>query len=250
MAENEKLVTAQVLAEALDLSVETVWRYTREDRIPHVQLGKRQYRYRLEDVLAALGDRTLCEEAGSYQVDSGKELTYDDYLRLPDEPGYRLEILDGMLIKEPSPNVMHQRVSRRLYQSLKDYFGENDPEGEVFYAPLDVVLGDKTVVQPDLFCISGCQKQIVKEKCIDGAPRLVLEIISPSRSRKDRLQKLQIYQKAGVRHYWIVDPEQRTLECLSLRDSAYAVAEGGMEDDVVCPPDFPQLTIDLQALWR
>lgn len=75
-----------------------------------------------------------------------KKYTYEDYLELPDQPGYRFEVLEGVLIKEPSPNVMHQRVSRRLQRILEDYFWQADPEGEIFNAPLDVTFLQINVV--------------------------------------------------------------------------------------------------------
>ncbi len=248
MVEGKDLITAQVLAETLDLSVETIWRYTRENKIPYIELGSRQYRYNLADVIRALSASAVREKETGYKIDPDKKYTYQDYLELPEEPGCRLEVLDGVLIKEPSPNVPHQRVSRRLLRILEDYFWQEDPEGEVFVAPLDVTFHDINVVQPDLFYVSGQQKAIVKHARIDGPPTLVVEVLSPSTHRKDRLKKMQIYQRAGVQHYWLVDPEEKTLECFALRDGLYTVMAAGMEEDVVEHPDFPGLSIDLKAL--
>ncbi|MDW7650567.1 MAG: Uma2 family endonuclease [Bacillota bacterium] len=249
MSEENNLITAHVLAEALDLSVETIWRYTREKKIPYVALGSKQYRYRLSDVVKTLSGSAVSEKTGEYRPDSQKKFTYQDYLKLPWEPGYRYEILDGMLIKEPSPNVMHQRVSRRLLRILEDYFQKADPVGEVFNAPLDVTFHDITVVQPDLFYVSGKQKPIVKETRIDGPPALAVEILSPTNSRKDRLQKMQIYQKAGVEHYWLVDPKEQTLECFTLSDGLYVRIAAGMDDDVIEHPGFSGLSLALHDLW-
>ncbi len=246
---NQELLTAYSLAEALNLSVETIWKYTRENKIPCVKLGGKQYRYRLPEVMKALSGHSFQEERASYQVDTTKKYTYQDYLKLPEEPGYRYEVLEGILVKDPSPNVMHQRVLRRLIRLLEDYFSEIDPEGEVFFAPLDVTFQEITVVQPDLLYISGKQKKLVEETRIDGPPNLVVEIISPSTSRKDRIQKRNIYQKAGVQHYWLVHPEERTLECFALRDGVYSLVASGMDKDVVEHPDFPGLTIFLETLW-
>jgi len=250
MAGGKELITAQTLAEALNLSVETIWRYTREKKIPYLELGNKQYRYKLNDVIGALTSVTVQkEETTEYRAEPTKRFTYQDYLELPEEPGYRFEILEGVLIKEPSPNVIHQRVSRRLQRMLEDYFWEVDPESEIFNAPLDVTFHDITVVQPDVFYVSGKQKEIVKDTRIDGPPTLVVEILSPSTARKDRLKKLRIYQKAEVQHYWLVNPEEKTLECFCLRDGAYALVAAGMDEDVVEHPSFPQLTIDLKTLW-
>ncbi len=249
MDANKELITAHKLAEALNLSVETIWRYTREKRIPFIELGHRQYRYQLEEVVRVLNGGEVHEQPARYEAKPIKKLTYQDYLEIPDEPGYRFEILNGILVKEPSPNVMHQRVSRRLQRILEDYFSEADPQGEVFDAPLDVTFQDISVVQPDIFYVSGPQKAIVKDTRIDGPPTLVVEILSPSNSRKDRLQKLQIYQEAGVQHYWIVDPQEHTLECFALQNGRYFLVAAGMDHDVIEYPGFRGLSIDLNALW-
>lgn len=243
------LITAQALADALNLSVETIWRYTRNKKIPFVTLGKRQYRYNLKEVIAALTGARVREKAPEY-ISGPKKFTYQDYLELPEEPGYRYEVLAGELVKEPSPIVVHQRICRELEFILLLYFRKTDPLGEIFFAPLDVTLGDFTVVQPDILFISGTQKDIVKETRIDGAPRLVVEIISETSRRKDRLRKRQIYQEAGVQHYWLVDSYEKTFECLALRDGEYILAASGMDEDTVTHPDFPGLSLPLAELWQ
>lgn len=249
MKSNEELINAQVLAEALNLSVETIWRYTREKKIPVVELGRRQYRYKLADVISALTASTVQEKASDYKLTAEKKYTYQDYLLLPEEPGCHFEVLEGTLIKEPSPSVMHQRISRRLQRIMEDYFWEVDPEAEIFHAPLDVTFHDTTVVQPDIFYVSGEQKMIVKDTRIDGPPTLVVEVLSPSSSSRDRVQKLRIYQKAGVQHYWLVNPQDRTLECFSLREGVYALVAAGLDHDVLDHPGFEGLTIALRTLW-
>lgn len=249
MSQDKKLITAQTLAEALDLSVETIWRYTRENKIPYVDLGNKQYRYKLDEVIRGLTDVTVQEKAAEYKTEPTRKLTYQDYLELPEEPGYRIEILEGILIKEPSPNVMHQRVSRRLQRILEDYFWEVDHEGEIFNAPLDVTFHDINVVQPDLFYVTGEQKQIVKDTRVDGSPKLVVEVMSPSSRRKDRLHKLRIYQEVQVQHYWLVNPEEKTLECFALQNGVYALIAAGMDEDAVEHPGFTGLSIALKDLW-
>jgi Uma2 family endonuclease len=250
MLENNKMITARELANKLGLSVETIWKYTRENKIPFIPLANRQYRYNLDNVVSTLDNSFLKEEKSNYEVKSDKKYTYQDYLKLPEEPPYKLEVLEGMLVKEPSPNVMHQRVSRRLQQILINFFQEIDPEGEIFNAPLDVTFGEINVVQPDLLYISGEQKEIIKEKRIDGSPLLAVEIISPYSTRKDRVQKMHIYQKAQIQHYWLVDPAEKTFECFSLHNSAYTLKVSGMEDDIIEHPDFKGLSIKLKELWK
>ncbi len=250
MSGEKNLITAHELARALDLSVETIWRYTREKKIPFVELDGKQYRYRMNDVLKALTVSRVGESLAAYGQDPEKKMTYRDYCALPEEPGYRYEVLDGILVKDPSPNVSHQRVIPRLWQILDDYYRSIDQEGEVFLSPLDVTLGDYTVVQPDLFYVSRQQKEIVRLERIDGAPTLAVEVISPSSGRKDRMKKMRIYQEAGVKHYWLVDPAEKTFECFSLHDGLYARIAGGMEDEVVEHPELEGLKIELGRLWK
>ncbi len=249
MSKEKELITAQDLASVLDLSVETVWRYTRERKIPYLELGRKQYRYKLDDVISALNCSAVREKEPPYKTGPSEKFTYQDYLDLPEEPGYRFEVLDGMLIKEPSPNVIHQRVSRRLQRILEDYLWKVDPGGEIFAAPLDVTFHDLNVVQPDLLYLTGQQKELIKDTRIDGPPALVVEIISRSSKRKDRFKKMQIYQKVGVQHYWLVDPEEQSLECYSLRDNIYALITSGLDEDIIEHPDFPGLSINLSDLW-
>ncbi len=250
MSDKKELINAQVLAEALNLSVETIWRYTRENKIPYIVIGSKNYRYNLADVISSLTEPRVQENAAEYKEEEiNHKFTYQDYLLLPEEPGYRFEVLDGILIKEPSPTVMHQRVSRRLQRILEDHFWNLDPEGEIFNAPLDVTFHDISVVQPDLFYVSGEQKLIVQDSRIDGPPTLIVEVLSPSSSRKDRLQKLKIYQEAQVQHYWLVNPQEKTLECFSLQNGIYALLAAGLDEEVVVHPEFTGLSIALSKLW-
>lgn len=244
----KNLITAQALADTLELSVETIWRYTRNNKIPYVTLGERQYRYNPQEVIAALTGAKVREKAPEY-ISGTRKFTYRDYLELPEELGCRYEVLAGELVKEPTPIVVHQRVSRELFLLLALHFRQADPRGEVFASALDVTLGDYTVVQPDILYISGEQRDIIQETRIDGAPLLAIEIISESSRRIDRLQKRQIYQGAGIQHYWLVDPFDKTLECLALRDGAYILAAAGVDEEIVVHPDLPGLTIPLGKLW-
>lgn len=250
MTTDKELITAPALADALHLSVETIWRYTRENKIPFIELGSRQYRYNAGDVIRALSNTAVNESPAPYQTEPARKLTYQDYLALPEEPGYRFEILDGVLIKEPSPTVMHQRASRNLQRILEDYFWATDHEGEIFNAPLDVTLNNINVVQPDVFYVSGEQGPIVKDTLIDGSPTLVVEVMSPSSTRKDRLHKMRVYQALKVQHYWLVDPQEKTLECFALQDDVYALMASGMDEELVEHPHFKGLTISLKTLWN
>ncbi len=248
------LLTAQEVAEMLNLSVDTVWRYTRQKKIPVMELGKKQYRYEKEAVLAALTagkisaeDLPVKEESFGYAKQG--EYTYEDYVRIPEEPGYRFEVLEGMLIREPSPTTHHQRVVFALSRQLADFFEGFDPEGELFMAPLDVTLTSRNVVQPDILFVSGSRRSIMRPERIDGPCDLVVEVMSPSNRRKDRLRKLEIYRRAGVPHYWLVDPEENILEAFVLRDERYVLTVVSGPGDMFAHPDFLGLDLDLAKVF-
>lgn len=224
------LITAQAVAEALDLSVDTVWKYTREKKIPFVKLGSKQYRYRLQDVVAALSGAVQEGKPAYQEVRPGRaEIMAEDHHELV-------------------PGILHQRVSRRLQRILEDYFREAEPKGEVFNAPLEVRLQD-SLVQPDLFYLSPDQVSIIKSHRVEGAPYLVVEITTPESRTRDKIKKLQIYQRAGVRHYWVVDPENQTFECFALVNNTYSVAALAAEQEVLSHHHFPGLAVDLALLW-
>ena len=139
-----------------------------------------------------------------------RKLTYADYVRIP-EDGNRHEILGGEEFVTPAPDVGHQRASRKLQAHLDRHVTEHQL-GEVFDAPIDIVLSDADIVQPDLLFVTRERSHIIGEKNIQGAPDLVVEILSPSTQTVDRTVKREAYERAGVREYWIVDRAARVVE--------------------------------------
>ena len=243
------LLTAHQLAEKLNVSVETVWRYTRQKRIPYKELGPRQYRYYLKQVMDALqrNDERVGESPEAYPAK--KPFTYEDYVQLPEEPGYRFEVLEGCLFKDPSPVTRHQRCSIRLQGFLIDYFHSADPGGEILSAPLDVILSERTVLQPDLLYIPSHSAEVLDHPYIDIPPEMVIEILSQSTARKDRIHKMDVYRKAKIPHYWIVDPDAKTIEAFALREDHYALLSAACDDEPFQHPDFPDMEIPLGQVF-
>jgi Uma2 family endonuclease len=176
-----------------------------------------------------------------------RKLGYADYERLPDGNGKRYEILDGDLYVTPAPTPLHQRLSKRLQRQLENFF-EARGLGEVFDAPIDLVLGDFDIVQPDLLIVADPGQ--VGERAIQRAPLLVVEILSPSTRAQDRGIKARRYADLGVRHYWILDPDWERLECLRLESGAYRPVVQVHAPETLAHPDWPDLVIDLGALFR
>lgn len=142
-------------------------------------------------------------------------LTYSDYCRLPS--GQRYELIEGDISVTPSPSTVHQRLSRRIVMALVAW-AESGGFGEVFNAPYDVVLSDRTVVQPDILYVSRDRNSIITKANVQGAPDLVVEVLSPDREDWDRVTKRVVYAQYGVREYWLVDPTSRTIELLARDD--------------------------------
>ncbi|MEO8678964.1 MAG: Uma2 family endonuclease [Vicinamibacterales bacterium] len=131
---------------------------------------------------------------------SMRKLTYDDFLLFPDD-GQRHELIDGEHYVTPSPNTRHQDLSVRLILAL----GNHLAGGRLFHAPYDCVFTDFDVVEPDLLWIADDQLGIITEKHVRGVPALVVEILSPSTRRVDERIKRNLYDRVGVREYWVID---------------------------------------------
>jgi Uma2 family endonuclease len=137
-----------------------------------------------------------------------RPLTYDDLLDMPDD-GQRYEIIGGELFVSPPPTWGHQQVIGRLFEVLRDYARETNG-GRVVFAPFGVLLGRHDAVEPDLIFLSADRPKVPNEdNTIDYPPDLVVEVISPSSRRKDRVAKMALYARTGVPEYWIADPSDR-----------------------------------------
>jgi Uma2 family endonuclease len=156
----------------------------------------------------------------------GRALTRDDVAALPDD-GHRYELLDGALIVTPAPSPRHQRASGRLYRLLDD---AAPPELLVLYAPLDVVLDEATVLQPDIVV---APRTAFTARDLSGAPTLAVEILSPSTRRIDLVLKHDRYRSAGCAAYWVVDPDEPSVRAWRLDDDAYVQVGHAVGDDLL-----------------
>ena len=147
------------------------------------------------------------------------KFTYDDYLRLPDD-GKRYQVIEGEVHMVPAPTPYHQNSLIKLLFLLR-MFVEEHRLGEVYCAPCDVILSQEDVVQPDIFFISKERGHIITEKNIQGAPDLVIEILSSSTAKLDRALKTKLYEKFRIKEYWLVDLEGKEIEILFLKGKNY-----------------------------
>ena len=175
-------------------------------------------------------------------------LTYREWLGFPDD-GRLYELLGGDLLVSPPPSVRHQRISREIQVRLIRHL-EAGQRGEVFNAPLGVRLTDEDVVEPDLAVVLAEHASRVGEQAIDGAPDLVVEILSPGSARRDLGTKRDAYQRAGVAEYWIVDPESEAVEVLALVGGAFERHGLFRSKDALSSRLLPDLAIDLGAVFH
>jgi Uma2 family endonuclease len=143
-------------------------------------------------------------------VTTARKLTYADYEKMPAD-GFRHEIIEGEEFMTPAPNLDHQTVVLNIAALLRAH-ALSRKLGRVFVAPTDVVLSENDIVEPDVVFVSEKRLSILTEKNIQGAPDLVVEVLSPSTAAEDRGRKLSTYDRTGVDEYWIVDPQGRTVE--------------------------------------
>ena len=174
-------------------------------------------------------------------------LTYEDYAALPDD-GRRYELHEGELSVTPSPGLDHQDIVGNLFVMLRGHVNARGL-GRVFVAPVDCILGDSTVVQPDIVFVETARQSVMGKRGIEGPPTLVVEVISPSSAGIDRRQKLPLYERYAVPYCWIVDPSARTIEAYHLAHGMYRNA-GTLLGSAKCSlPPFPDLILDPRDIW-
>ena len=175
------------------------------------------------------------------------KFTYVDYANAPEDKRY--ELLDGDLVMTPAPGEIHQRVSILLGWRLIQFVTENGL-GRVYQAPFDVVLSNTDVVQPDLLFVSNERAHVITPANAQGAPDLVVEILSPSTAERDLTFKRSLYARHGVSEYWIVDTAARNVTVLVLRGGGFEVAGEYGEGETLTSPTLRGFALSVDDLFR
>jgi len=178
-------------------------------------------------------------------------LTYDDFLLFPAD-GRRHEIVDGEHYVTPSPNTRHQELVGRLHFEIELFLRQHPGTGRVFMAPFDVLFTKWDIVEPDLLFIAGDQTDILTDKNVQGPPALVVEILSKGTRKTDEQVKPRLFERGGVREYWLVDPDLDLVRVFRRQEdgSLPHVAELSREHrDALATPLMPGLTIPLGELF-
>ena len=179
-------------------------------------------------------------------ADAPAKLTYEDYAKTPEWE--RWELIDGVLIMAAAPNMIHQNVQRNLAYPVETWVRLNEL-GKVFTPVTDVVLSDTTTLQPDLIFVSNARLHIETDANIQGAPDLVVEILSPSTTSRDWRDKMDLYEIHGVPEYWIVDPVNEMLWQFRLRGGKYALRATFGEDDTLTTPALEGFSLPMSDVF-
>jgi Uma2 family endonuclease len=172
--------------------------------------------------------------------------SYREYQYFPQD-GNRHEIIDGDHYISPAPSTKHQTVSRRLQFQLYRQI-EEPGLGLVFNAPTDVELSKHDIVQPDLIVVMKELRHIVTPKRILGVPNLVVEILSESNPLHDRVLKFEMYQRVGLPEYWIVDPDEESIEQWAIVEAVYQMRISTR--DRLESYTLPGISVELSNLWQ
>ena len=174
--------------------------------------------------------------------------TYAEYAALPSD-GRRWEVIDGDFEVTPAPAPRHQTVSRRLQFELMKQLEETGV-ASVFDAPIDVILSDTDVLQPDLAILRSERLHFVSDRGIEGPPDIVVEILSPSSRVMDRRVKPRTYARCAVPEYWIVDGELGQVEIHRLGAEGFALEMRYDRASTLMTPSFPEVKVDLSHVFR
>jgi len=174
------------------------------------------------------GDR-IEEAAAMYRARQQGNYIIEDYYALPEDR--RAELIDGIIYDMSSPTSVHQLIGAEIWEQLKSYIRNSKGKCVPMLAPLDVQLDcdDRTMVKPDV--LVGWDRERIHMNCVYGAPDFIVEIMSKTTRKKDSILKLNKYMNAGVREYWMVDPESRKVVVYDFAHEEYPVIYGG-EDKV------------------
>jgi Uma2 family endonuclease len=171
-----------------------------------------------------------------------------DYRATPDGPPW-YQLIEGELVRDPSPSTNHQAISLAIALLLAGY-ARVRRSGRVYIAPLDVYLSDTNVFQPDVFFVSKERAAIMADDGIHGPPDLVVEILSPSSIRRDRVQKLRVYRAAGVKEFWLIDPVSKSIQIYSFGRDPVMPRHIVTAKESFTSPLFPGLTITAAEIFE
>ena len=180
-----------------------------------------------------------------------KPITYAQFRQMEfeeNEPAYVYELINGLILKRSSPTTEHQSILGNLYFQLRSFL-QNKEIGKILLAPLDVMLDEANVPQPDLVFVALENEHIIKRKsCIEGVPDMIVEVVSRGSIRKDRIVKKELYERFGVKEYWIID-QNLSVEVYYLEKNVYKIHSWIEEEGIVTSKFIEGFQIDMKDLF-
>ena len=166
-----------------------------------------------------------------------------EYEALPDSR-HPIQLIEGELVETEMPTPRHQRISRQINALLSQL----RPDGEGLYAPVPVFLSETNVFEPDVMWLAPESQAVISERGVEGIPELVIEILSPSTARYDRMVKFQLYEKYGAREYWLVDPRLRVIDVWN-REGSEFTSLGAFHETESFDSPLLERTVNLTAIF-
>lgn len=178
-----------------------------------------------------------------------QKLTVSEYLEREDfEEGYLYELINGDIVKKQAPSPQHQHTVVKMLVQLETFAAKRQ-SGQRLCAPVDVFLDQWNVYQPDILFVAKDRLEILTPDGVQGAPDLIIEVLSPSSIRNDRTDKMKACRRHGVREYWIADPKGRTVEVYSLINEDYEMVDVATETGQVRSILLAGLVIDIENIF-
>ncbi len=176
------------------------------------------------------------------------KLTIENWELIPDDRNVH-EIIEGEHYITSPPLIIHQKISRNI-EFIFTLFFRKKPVGEILYSPVGVVFSEINVVEPDLLYISKENSHIIKKDYIRGVPNLIIEILSPNNRQHDLIMKKHLYEKFGVKEYWIIDPDDESVMIYKSRKGKYDRGKRYIEDDIITTPLIKGLEVPLKEIFK
>ncbi len=173
--------------------------------------------------------------------------TVADYAALPDD-GEQYELIGGEIIMVPTPSTFHQDILTHLIETIGPIVRQRRL-GKILPSPVNVFATEHDVYQPDLLFVRRNNLGIFKMDGVHGAPDFVIEILSPSNAYYDLRQKKSVYERIGVREYWIVDPMERSIDCFQNSANAFVPVESNKQTGRICSAQIPECCVEVGSVF-
>jgi Uma2 family endonuclease len=177
-----------------------------------------------------------------------KLITVEELFQMDLEEGYYYELLNGHIVKKQAPSPMHQKAVVKITTLIENFITEKDL-GDCYTSPIDVFFDKYNNAQPDILFIKKDRLFIVTPDGIQGHPDLIVEVLSPSTFRNDRVGKMKLYCEFGVSEYWIVDPIYKTVDIYSLENNVYSITSSAIETGEISSKTLTDFKIDAEKIF-